>query len=118
MSEKTVKMRLESILAKIEDIEFIVERHGGIVAALNDREGQPAILMLIEAIAEQITKLEKQNAADRTGFGPETLRGIKATRNVIAHDYDGIDLALIELGLRDLIQSKPNLASAVRLSDR
>ncbi|MGE4295752.1 MAG: DUF86 domain-containing protein [Campylobacterales bacterium] len=106
MSEKTVQARLESLTQKIEDIAFIVERHGGIVAALNDREGQPAILMLIEAIAEQIAKLEKQDAADQTGFSPETLRGIKATRNVIAHDYDGIDLALIELGVRDLLRRR------------
>ena len=55
---KTVKARLESILKKIDDIEFIVERHSGISNALRDREGQPAILMLIEAIAEQISKIE------------------------------------------------------------
>lgn len=109
MFEKTIHARLESILAKIEDIEFIIDHHGGIVPALQDREGQPALLMLIEAIAEQVVKLEQLQSADRIGFKPETLRGIKATRNVIAHDYDGIDLYLIELGLRDLLQSKPVL---------
>ena len=112
LSEKSVVARLESILRKIEDIEFIIQRHGGVVNALEDREGQPAILMLIEAIAEQFHKIETKNKALQVlkTFDPHILKGIQATRTVIAHDYDGIDLGLIELGLRDLPALKETLS--------
>ena len=72
--------------------------------ALNDREGQPALLMLLEAIAEQFHKLEKKNSAHEylECFQRSTLKGIHATRTFIAHDYDGIDLAFVEAGLREI----------------
>lgn len=107
-NNKTVSARLESILQKIDDIEFIISRHGGITQALNDREGQPAILMLIEAIAEQIKKIEEKNKRKDIieKLGRTTVKGIYATRTFIAHDYDGIDLGYIESGLRELEQIK------------
>jgi len=109
MSEnKNITARLESVIQKCEDIAFIIQRHGGVVYALRDREGQPALLMLLEAIAEQFHKLQKRNGATEIlgYFNPLTLKGIHATRNFIAHDYDGIDLAFVEAGLREIPEIK------------
>lgn len=104
MSSKSALARVESIVQKIEDIEFVIERHGGIMKALEDREGLPAILMLIEAMAEQFHKLESKNGAHEilAQFDPVSIRGIHAARNFIAHDYDGVDLGFVESGLREL----------------
>ena len=100
MSED-VAIRLHSILKKINSIEVILQRHGGIVAALEDEdEAQPAILMLLVAISEQFQKLQKQQLNLMQKFNKDTIKGIIAVRNFIAHDYDGINLAMIENGIR------------------
>jgi len=52
-------IRFQTIIDKIEDIEAIIARHGAITRALGDFEGQPALLMLLVAIAEQFHKLKK-----------------------------------------------------------
>jgi uncharacterized protein with HEPN domain len=109
MSEtKSVQARIASIISKCDDILFIIARHNGIVNALTDREGQPALLMLIEAIAEQFQKLGniEEAAPFLKHFEPVTLKGIRATRNFIAHDYDGVDLAFVEAGLRQIPEIK------------
>ena len=50
-------VRIKSIHKKLTSINIIIERHGGIVKALEDEiEGQPAILMLLVAITEQFKK--------------------------------------------------------------
>ena len=93
-------VRLKSIAKKIDDIYTIVDRHGGIVTALEDLEGQPAILMLIVAISEQFDKLKKQNSKILEYFNEADVKGIIRVRNYIAHDYDGVNLAIIETDLR------------------
>jgi uncharacterized protein with HEPN domain len=94
-------IRLKSVLKKINDIYSIIERHGGIVKSLEDIEGQPAILMLIVAISEQFDKLKKQNSKVLERFDDADLKGIIGVRNYIAHDYDGVNLAIIETDLRE-----------------
>jgi len=94
-------VRLKSITKKIDDIYTIVDRHGGIVKALEDLEGQPAILMLIVAISEQFDKLKKQNSKVLEHFNEADIKGIIRVRNYIAHDYDGVNLAIIETDLRE-----------------
>ncbi len=94
-------VRLRSIKKKIDSIEVVISCHGGIVATLEDEdEAQPAILMLLVAISEQFQKIQKQDQKVANVFGSETLKGIVAVHNFIAHDYDGINLAMIENGLR------------------
>ncbi len=61
-------VRLKSIVKKIDDIYTIIDRHGGIVKALEDLEGQPAILMLIVAISEQFDKLKKTKLKNTRAF--------------------------------------------------
>ncbi len=103
-------IRLKSISRKIDDIYAIVERHGGIVKALGDLEGQPAILMLIVAISEQFGKLKSHGSPILQHFDEADLRGIIGVRNYIAHDYDCVNLAIIEVDLRE---NMPRLKSIV-----
>ncbi len=93
--------RLQAIAEKIEILYKIIERHNGIVNALNDFEGQPAVFMLLVAISEQFDKLKKHNAEVLKQFADEDIKGITAVRNFIAHDYDGVNLAIIETDLRE-----------------
>jgi len=94
-------IRIKSIHKKLSSIFTIVDRHNGIVKALSDEvEAQPAILMLFIAIAEQFTKLQSTNSTLLEKFPESDLKGIASVRNFIAHDYDGIQLAIIESTIR------------------
>jgi len=93
-------IRLRSIQTKFNSIFTIIKRHDGIVNALEDEEGQPAILMLLIASAEHFNKLSKYNSAIISEFDEEDIKGIISVRNFIAHDYDGVNLAMIESDLR------------------
>jgi len=102
-------IRLKSVAKKIDNIYAIVERHGGIVKALEDLE-QPAILMLIVAISEQFNKLKKLNSTILAHFDEADIKGIIGVRNYIAHDYDGVNLAIIETDIRE---NMPRLKNAL-----
>ena len=97
-----MKNRLESILSKIEDIEFFIQQKDGkIMLALEDRILKPAIRMQIISIAEQFNKLKDENEFELLSkIDKNDLKGINAVRNFIAHDYDGINLSIIENSLR------------------
>jgi len=97
---KTIK-KAEFIIEMIERIDFIVNRHKGVVNALNDIEGQMAILMAIAQIGETLQKiddkiLEKYNLL-------EDKKGAYYTRNYIVHDYEGVNLGYIEKIIRDFL---------------
>ena len=94
-------IRLKSIQKKLNDIYEIINRHNGIVKTLEDIEGQPAILMLIVAISEQFNKLYKQKSNILNNFDEMDIKGIVRVRNYIAHDYDGVNLSIIESDLRE-----------------
>ncbi len=93
-------VRIKSINEKLAAINLIIKRHNGIVKSLEDVEGQPALLMLLVAIAEQFSKLQKNNASVLDEFKNIYLKGIVSVRNFIAHDYDGVNFSVIEDGLR------------------
>ena len=94
-------VRLKSIHKKLTSIFTIIQRHDGIVNALEDDiEAQPAILMLLVAIAEQFTKLYKKDSNILESFDLIDIKGMTDIRNFISHDYDGVNLALIESILR------------------
>ncbi len=57
--------------------------------------------MLIVAISEQFDKLKKQNSKVLEHFDEADIKGIIGVRNYIAHDYDGVNLAIIETDLRE-----------------
>jgi|TARA_R110002050_G_scaffold179720_6_gene313205 uncharacterized protein with HEPN domain len=97
-----MKNRLESILLKIEDIEFFIEqKNGKIMLALEDRILKPAIRMQIISIAEQFNKLKDENEFELLSkIDKNDLKGINAVRNFIAHDYDSVDDDILEIVLR------------------
>lgn len=93
--------RIKSINKKLNSIFTIIQRHGSITKVLEDEdEGQPAILMLLVATAEQFNKLYKKNSNILENFDEIDIKGIISVRNFIAHDYDGINLSIIESSLR------------------
>ncbi len=92
--------KIEFILEMMENIETVINRHGSITKALDDEiEARAAILMFLMQIGETLKKLEpsilkKYNLEDE-------MKGAYDVRNFIAHDYDGVNVLVIEDILRD-----------------
>ena len=91
--EETVKLR--NALMHIGEIEKSLARHGSIADTLNDFEGKNSVLMSILQIGENLKKISAKQIAK------EIIDGAYYTRNVIAHDYEGVNLAIIERIVRD-----------------
>jgi uncharacterized protein with HEPN domain len=101
MSKTKELNRLKTILSKIEDIEKIVNL-SSITKALDDSLlSRPAILMHLVAIAEQFHKLQKNNSIFLINFEKDDLKGSLDIRNFIAHDYEGVNLAIIEMIIKE-----------------
>jgi len=98
MSEKKASQRLETILKKIGFIEEIVEEYGSIQKALEDEgKGRAAILMHLTSIAEQFDKLLHGGELEiLSHFDKQDIKGSYDLRNYIAHDYEGVDLYVVE----------------------
>jgi uncharacterized protein with HEPN domain len=94
--------RISTIIEKISHIENIISKFDGKISkALEDRElYRPAILMHLVAIAEQFDKLKKDNSPLLEHFSLDDLKGIYDTRTFIAHDYEGVNLSIIETAIR------------------
>ena len=94
--------RLENILEKVEKIEKVIQKAGNITQALEDSDiYRPAILMHLVGIAEQFQKMQSDMDLETLSkFEKEDVRGAIALRNFIAHDYDGVNLAIVEEVLR------------------
>ena len=96
---------LSLMLEKIILIEDIVDEYGHISVALEDeRLGKPAILMHLIAIAKQLQRLQDTMEYEiLSHFEKEDVRGAFAVRNFIAHDYEGVNMALIENVIRSFL---------------
>jgi len=106
--------RIKSINKKLTSVFTIIQRHGSIMKALEDEdEGQPAILMLLVASAEQFNKLYKKESNILENFEDLDIKGIISIRNFIAHDYDGINLSIIENSLRYGIPELLNITNQI-----
>jgi uncharacterized protein with HEPN domain len=101
MSKESIS-KIYLILEKIGYIETIVEEAGGVANALDDAiTSRAAILMHLTAIAEQFDKLKKEHADDLlAGFESDDVKGMYDVRTYIAHDYEGVNLAIIEWIIR------------------
>lgn len=86
--------KIDFILEMIDNIEKIVKRHKGVVFALEDFEGQMAILMGFAQIGETLNKIEDEYIK-KLDLEEEKL-GAYYTRNYIVHDYEGVDLMIVE----------------------
>jgi uncharacterized protein with HEPN domain len=100
VSADSIRAKAEFILKMLANIQTIIVRHNGIVAALTDDiEARPAILMAWLQIGETLNKIDANVLAQ---FDLETdAKGSYDVRNFIAHDYMGVDLGLVEMITRN-----------------
>ncbi len=90
--------RIGIIKKKIDFIENIVQSEGSIIKALEDEQNSRAsILMHLTSIAEQFDKLLHSGELEiLSHFEKQDIKGSYELRNFIAHDYEGIDLHIVE----------------------
>ena len=81
----------------------MVEDASAITKALDDViTSRAAILMHLMVIAEQFDKLKKEHADDLlSSFDDQDIKGMYDVRTYIAHDYEGVNLAIIEWIIRN-----------------
>jgi uncharacterized protein with HEPN domain len=96
-SPKAVE-RVKIIQKKISFIESIVLQWGSIQEALEDEQNSRAsILMHLTSISEQFDKLLHNGELDILSyFEKQDIKGSYELRNFIAHDYEGVDLYIVE----------------------
>ena len=96
-SEKALD-RIRVIEKKIDFILTIVAEKGSVIEALEDEQNSRAsILMHLTSIAEQFDKLLHNGELELLAyFDKQDIKGSYELRNFIAHDYEGVDLYIIE----------------------
>lgn len=101
MSKEPIS-KIYLIVEKIEYIEQIIQNSGNITSALSDEVTiRPAILMHLTSIAEQFNKLKHANETEiLNAFEKEDIEGMYDVRTYIAHDYEGVNLAIVEWIIR------------------
>jgi len=108
MSKLRDIQRLEVILEKLVYIENIVHKCASIHIALRDKEiTRPAILMHLTSMAEQFIKLSEPELIELLS---RSIKGAMSIRNFIAHDYEGVNLEIIESTIRETL---PNLKQEI-----
>lgn len=103
--------RLRLILKKINFIQSICKSFTNTALALSDEEmGRPSILMHLESSYEQLQKLQDNAFNVHEIFSYDDIVGFRGIRNVIAHDYEGIDLSIVE----DVVENYlPDIKNAI-----
>ena len=91
---------LEFVLQMIDEIERVIERYGSANLALSDFEGKNQILFNLLQLGEKLNKIESLEIRELLPIN-ETY----SIRNRITHDYDGIDLEIVEDILNNEIPS-------------
>ena len=96
-------LRVKTIQKKIGFITAIINQKGSISLALEDEQNTRAsILMHLTSIAEQFDKLLHNGELEvLTYFSKEDIKGSYELRNFIAHDYEGVDLYIVEDVIRE-----------------
>ena len=104
--------RIEFVSSIISDASEILQRYATARDALCDIEGKNALLMILLQIGEKLNKIKDENLS--------SLLPIKNTyyiRNRITHDYDGLDLELIESIIEiELPKLKSKLDEIIKIS--
>jgi len=90
----------------IDDIEYTIEQNRSLTNALNDRMGKHALLMCLMQIGESLNKIQDETFKEKL-----PVKGAYDVRNFIAHDYEGVDMGLLENVLRYLV---PELKVTIR----
>ena len=96
-SQKAIEI-INLIYKKINFIDSIVKEKGSISLALEDEQNSRAsILMHLTSIAEQFDKLLHNGELEILGyFEKQDIKGSYELRNFIAHNYEGVDLYIVE----------------------
>jgi uncharacterized protein with HEPN domain len=104
MSENSLEARIAYIQRMISNIGIVIERHQTIEAALEDEaEARAAIMMALLQIGENLQKIDKEILKKYSLL--LDAKGAYSVRNFIAHDYEGVDLALIGELIKDNLPS-------------
>jgi len=94
MSKSALEAQIAYLQKTISHIETILLRHGGTDNALSDEvEARAAIMMSLLQIGETINKIDEILLEQFDLL--EDAKGAYSVRNFIAHDYEGVDIALI-----------------------
>ena len=96
---------LEFTLQMIDEAERVIERYGNAYLALNDFEGKNAILLNLLQIGEKLNKIESLEIRKLL-----PINEAYSIRNRITHDYDGIDLEIVE---EILVEEFPSLKQII-----
>ena len=98
--------RIKIIKKKIGFIKSIVQNKGSVIKALEDEQNSRAsILMHLTSIAEQFDKLLHNGELEiLSHFDKQDIKGSYELRNFIAHDYEGVDLHIIEDVINDRLE--------------
>ena len=110
-SQKALQ-RIHTIQKKINFIQSIVKEKGDVYKALEDEQNSRAsILMHLTSIAEQFDKLLHNGELEiLSHFDKQDIKGSYDLRTFIAHDYEGVDLYIVE----DVINKRlPIMSSSV-----
>ena len=75
----------------INEDERVIERYGSAYLALNDFEAKNVILFTLIQIGEKLNKIKSQNFRKLL-----PIKEAYSIRYRISHDYDGIDLIIVE----------------------
>lgn len=106
--------RLETILKKIIFIEGIIYDNGSITNALEDeKSARAAMMMHFTSIAEQFNKLAQDGEFEiLQEFDKRDLKGTYDMRNYIVHDYEGLNLSVLDMVIRTKL---PVIKSTIEL---
>ena len=100
VSESSVEAKVAYLLKMIEHINIVLERHKGVDNALEDEvEARTAIMMSLMQIGETMNKLDAPLLEQYDLLSD--AKGAYSVRNFIAHDYEGVDVALMAEIIRD-----------------
>jgi len=83
--------RLRFIEEKVDDLLSFRDKFPTIVDLLNDKMGFDASLMCLLQIGETLHKLKDSSYASIL-----PIKGAYDVRNFIAHDYEGVNKAIVE----------------------
>ena len=110
MFSKRALDRVRVIDKKISFIRAIVSEKGSVIKALEDEQNSRAsILMHLTSIAEQFDKLLHNGELELlSNFDKQDIKGSYELRNFIAHDYEGVDLYIVE----DVIKTRLDIIQA------
>ena len=88
------------VLEMIENIETVCRRHNGVSEALEDEvEGRAALLMFLLQIGESLKNIDSEDMSEYDL--DREIKGAYDVRNFIAHDYEGVNIIVIEEILKD-----------------